>query len=117
MSKPTLAVQKCIAACLACRQTCQEIFFHHCLTIGGVHMEERHAKAMLECIDICQIAADFMARGSEHDHAICQLCADICDACAKSCEQIGDDDMMRAANACSACAESCRHMGDMRDAA
>ena len=80
-------------------------------------MEEPHVKAMVDCIQYCQVAADFMTRESSFSEKACKLCADICDACAKACEKIGDEAMERCAEACRACAEACRNMGNRRQAA
>jgi hypothetical protein len=110
-------LQECIRLCWDCRHICQRTLFKHCLPIGGMHMEERHVQAMIECIEMCQLAADFMTRDSNHHFDVCALCADICDSCAKTCEQIGDETMMRCAKACRACAKACREMGKMREAA
>ena len=68
---------------------------------------------MMDCIEICQTAADFMTRGSDLHAAVCAACADVCDACAESCEMMDDDEMNACAKACRACADSCREMSKM----
>jgi hypothetical protein len=103
-----ILLKDCIRLCWEARHACQETLFRHCLPIGSVHMEENHVKVMTDCITACQVAADFMTRGSAVYQIMCAACADICEACAKSCEYIGDDDLMRCAKACHACARSCR---------
>jgi hypothetical protein len=110
-------LQECIRLCWDCRHICQKTLFKHCLPIGGVHMDEPYVKAAIDCIQICQVAADFMTRESAYHMLVCAVCADICTACAKACEQIGDETMMKCAEACRACARSCREMGKMREAA
>ena len=110
-------LKDCIHLCWDCRHHCQESLFSHCLTIGGPHMEESHVRAMVDCIEICQTAADFMTRGSQLHAAICMACAAICEACARSCEKIGDEAMMACAAICRKCAESCRRMSEPQKAA
>ena len=110
-------LQKCIEACWNCRHACQKTLFGHCLPIGNVHMDEIHVKLMTDCIEICQLTADFMTRQSDFHAALCEVCADICEACAKSCERVGDEAMMRCGEACRACAQSCRTMGEQSQAA
>lgn len=100
-------MQKCINHCLECYNLCHDIFFNHCLVNGGKHLEVAHVKLMADCIQICQVAADFMTRQSESYIAICSICADICEECAASCENIGGD-MARCAEACRRCADCCR---------
>jgi len=103
--------EECIQLCWTCRDTCQKVFFHHCLEEGGEHVEQDHVKMMTDCIDICQIAADFMVRGSDHHQQICATCAEICEDCAKSCERIGGAKMQECADICRRCADKCREMG------
>jgi hypothetical protein len=103
-------MKECIQACWDCRAVCQEMLFNHCLSMGGEHVAESHVKLMTDCIQICQLAADFMTRQSEMHDKVCGACADICDSCADSCEEIGGEEMNRCMEACRKCAEECRHM-------
>jgi hypothetical protein len=78
---------------------------------GGLHAEPRHIRTLHDCAEICQTAAAFMARSSDHHHAVCGLCATLCEACAANCERIGQDEEMNAcARLCRRCAQSCREM-------
>lgn len=101
-------MRSCIEACLACGTTCLSDAIGHCLEKGGRHTEPTHFKLMLDCADICQTAANFMARGSDHHRHICRECAEICRACAASCEELGDMDECVAA--CRRCADECEKM-------
>jgi hypothetical protein len=84
---------------------------------GGLHRRlpgysvcRQHAtsKVMDDCAEICRTAADFMLRGSAQYREVCALCASICDACAKHCEDAdGPDECVRS---CRGCAESCRSL-------
>lgn len=101
-------LQDCITSCWECRNECQKMLFNHCLQQDGEHVKADHLKLMTDCIQICQIAADFMIRNSRFYKDICEVCAIICDACAKSCESLNDKEMDQCAKACRSCAESCR---------
>jgi hypothetical protein len=79
--------------------------------MGGRHAESAHIRLMLDCAEICQTSANFMLRGSELHSRTCGVCAEVCERCARDCEQLGDDAHMRAcAEACRRCADSCKHM-------
>jgi hypothetical protein len=101
-------MKSCIEDCLDCSITCLSDAVGHCLEKGERHTEPAHFKLMLDCAEICQAAANFMARNSDHHSHICRECAEICRACAASCEGLGD--MERCAQACRRCADSCERM-------
>ncbi len=100
----------CIRMCWQSRAACQTVFFTHCLPHGGPHVAPDHVKLMTDCMEICQVAADFMTRDSALHAEICRACAVICDACADSCLEIGGAEMDRCADICRRCADSCRDM-------
>ena len=64
----------------------------------------------IECAAICQTAAASMARGSAHAHALCRVCADICQACGDECSTHEAQHCQDCADACHRCAEACRAM-------
>lgn len=101
-------LQKCIQVCWECRNECQVVLFNHCLEMGGKHVEAEHVKSMMDCIQICQVAADAMVRQSSLHADICTACARICDACADSCESLPGEEMRHCADICRKCADSCR---------
>ena len=101
------SMKECIETCLECHRTCLEHFTQMCLEKGGKHVEKKHATLMLDCIDICATSADFMTRQSEFHKLTCRACAEICSACADSCEEIG---MTECAEQCRKCAASCGGM-------
>jgi hypothetical protein len=109
--------QDCVTLCWECRTECQKTLFNHCLQEGGKHAEAEHVKLMMDCIQACQTAADFMTRGSALYASACAACADVCEACAESCERIGGEHMKACAEICRRCARECREMGNMRKAA
>jgi hypothetical protein len=52
-----------------------------------------------------------MLRNSELHVYTCGACAEICERCARSCEEMSDDALMvRCAEACRSCATLCREM-------
>ena len=103
-------MQHSVQSSLDCSRTCLETV-RHCLEMGGKHAEAGHITTMLDCAEICQTNANFLLRGSQSYLSFAQLCADVCDQCAVSCEQFGDDAQMRAcAEACRRCASSCRQL-------
>jgi len=104
-------MKDCKELCWMCRTLCQETLIQHCLEMGGKHLEKEHIKLMLDCIDICQTAADFIDRESALHAHTCAACANVCEACAESCEKIGSDQMRKCAEICRKCAASCRQMG------
>lgn len=111
MHDHTLAkFDRCIELCWSARDTAQSTLFGHCIEEGGAHVAPDHLRIMVDCMQICQSAADFMTRNSAHHAPVCAACAEICAACAASCEAIGGEHMMKCAAACLACAESCRAM-------
>lgn len=110
-------MQECIQLCWECRNECQELLFNHCIEVGGKHADAQHVRLMMDCIQACQTAADFMVRHSQFHTSECAACADVCEACAESCERIGSEEMKRCAEICRRCAASCREMGNMRKAA
>lgn len=98
----------CIQTCLDCHKACLQHFSQTCLEKGGDHVEAKHARLMLDCIDICATSADFMTRGSELHAHVCKACSLVCKACADSCEKVGGmDDCVKH---CRKCADSCGAM-------
>lgn len=85
---------------------------HHCTTAC---LDEQDVKMLAECIkldidcaEICQLTAAFLARGSEHAIHILKECAEICEACAGECGKHGHmEHCKRCAEVCRLCAEEC----------
>lgn len=106
----TDGMKDCIDACQHCHDLCKMTFFGHCLGEGGAHLEPHHVVVMADCVEICNVAASFMLRGSDRHGVICATCAEICDSCADSCSHMGTREMDICAEACRACATLCRAM-------
>lgn len=112
MSKRTANKNEtCIQRCAECARICVECSYH-CLDMGGEHAGREHQRAMHDCAAICAMAMSFMLRESPHADHICEECAEICRACARSCERLaeGDGMMTRCAEICNECADACGQM-------
>jgi hypothetical protein len=101
-------MRSCIEECLRCYQLCLAEASQHCLEAGGKHVEPEHFRLMLACAEICRTSAHMMLLGVEQHKASCAACAAICEACARSCAEVGD--MQECVEVCRRCAESCRQM-------
>lgn len=105
--------QQCTRLCQECHNTCLETL-RHCLIEGGAHAEPAHIELLLDCVTICQTSADFMLRRSPRHGPTCAVCSEICEACARDCDRLGDDGQMKlCADACRRCAQECRQMAAM----
>ncbi|MDP3965763.1 MAG: four-helix bundle copper-binding protein [bacterium] len=96
---------------LECYRACTETI-QHCLKMGGEHVEQKHLNLMMDCAKACLTAADFFMRDSEYRDKMGALCAEVCDACAKSCDALDGEEMKRCVKACRDCAAACRGMGE-----
>lgn len=106
----------CIDACNECAVECE-----HCATACS---NEKDANALAQCIeldrycaDMCRTAAAFMARSDEHTisfvHKFCNLCAEICTACATECEKHAHFEHCKiCADACRKCAVECNNLSN-----
>jgi hypothetical protein len=110
MQQHASRMQECIEECTSCHRICLETLTH-CLSKGGRHADAHHIRLLTDCAEICQTSANFMLRNSELHVHTCGACAEICERCARSCEEMSDDDLMaRCAEACRSCAAICREM-------
>ena len=97
------ALANCAAECNHCATAC--------LDEQDVKMLARCIKLDIDCSEICQLAASYVSRGSEHAQRILNECAEICEACAEECEKHSHmDHCRRCAEVCRSCAELC-HSG------
>jgi hypothetical protein len=101
--------QSCIEACSQCEIACEQ-----CAT--GC-MKEPNANEMiacirldLECAAICRAAVQIMNLESNHANSVCQVCADICIACAEECEKHEHEHCRHCAKMCRECAAECLSM-------
>ena len=103
------AYETCIDACLQCAAVC-DYCASACLKEANVNEMARCIKLDLECATMCRTAAQFMSFESEHANALCQLCVDICNACAEECSKHSSDHCRLCAEICYHCAEECASM-------
>ncbi|MBX2989384.1 MAG: four-helix bundle copper-binding protein [Bdellovibrionaceae bacterium] len=103
--------QECIRNCLACHQICEQLMFHS-LEKKGEHADADHIRLLHDCAEICAITANFLMRDSTFHHRACEVCAEICRACAEDCEDFEEEDeaLETCAAACRTCAQSCERM-------
>ena len=101
--------ESCIEACLACAAAC-DYCASACLKEKDVNGMAKCAQLDMECAAICRTASQFMCLESEHANAVCQLCADICIACAEECNKHNTEHCRRCASICRSCAEECAVM-------
>ncbi len=101
--------QSCIDACLACIAACQ-----HCAASCLREPEVGHMALCIqldmECSAVCEAAVKLMSLGSNHANAICQICADVCNACGDECAKHQHDHCQACAAACRRCADECSKM-------
>lgn len=85
---------------------------NYCLEMGGEHASKAHINLLMDCVNICEVAANFAIRDSNSYQQVCRLCAEICTRCADACDAFGKDDqnMQHCAQACRQCAEVCHTM-------
>ena len=102
-------MHECIELCLRTHQECSESF-QYCLQTGGDHIDPHHLKLMQSSIEICYTSARFMMLQSPYHQVMCEICAQICTACAKSCEELHDDALAECIALCVSCADSCQKM-------
>jgi hypothetical protein len=103
------AYQSCIDACLRCADACDHCAAS-CLREADVTMMAKCIQTDIECSHVCKTAVVLMHHESMHANAMCQLCADVCIACAEECEKHDHDHCRRCAAACRECAELCMSM-------
>jgi hypothetical protein len=99
----------CIEACDQCAIACNHCSTA-CLQEPDVKMLARCIALDIDCAELCKLASAAMARGSEQAHAICALCAEVCEACGDECGKHQMDHCKECAAACRRCAQECRRM-------
>lgn len=98
-------MQECIHIC---NETAQ-----HCMTQarqkqGNVQDHLQNHEHVMDCVQVCGVTADFMARKSPFSQAMHKANAEVCRKCADVCENSQDD-----AEILKTCAESCRKCAEM----
>ena len=101
--------QSCIERCSKCSVTCEQCATA-CLKEPNVNELTLCIRLDMECAAICTAAVKIMTLESNHANAICQLCADICTACAEECEKHDHEHCRECAVVCRECAAECVSM-------
>lgn len=96
----TELLYKCASECDYCATAC--------LDDEEVKSLSKCIKLNLVCADICRTTAIFIARETVHAEHIIKECTEICDLCAKECQQHDTESCKRCAEVCSNCAEQCK---------
>jgi hypothetical protein len=102
----------CIDACNTCAQTCEQCA-HACLAEPDLKAMSRCVALNVDCAQACQIAATFMARGSDGVEAACTFCATLCELCADECAGHDLPHCQRCAQVCRHCAGECRAVAEL----
>lgn len=104
-------MDQAITDSLNCHRICVETIAY-CLKMGGKHVESDHMQILTDCAEICKLNASFMIRNSTFNGRVAELCADICEKCAASCEVVNpaDTQLKTCAEMCRKCASSCRQI-------
>ena len=104
--------ESCIEACDSCADAC-DYCAASCLKEDDVKAMARCIALDMDCAQICRTAAAFMARDSDYARALCQLCAEVCEACGDECAKHPASHCQECAQACRRCADECRRMAGM----
>src|SRR5690606_14225709 len=95
-----------IQACLYCAMQCESCS-SECLLEKNIDNVRRCISLTKECTAICILTARFLATDSDFVPQVCNLCIDICEACAAECAK---NYMDGCAEACQRCADECRSL-------
>lgn len=99
----------CIDLCVKCARACEECF-DACLQEPDAKARANCIKTLNDCAEICLLSVQYMSRNSAFSKALCNLCADICEACATECDMFKDEHCKVCAQICRECAAECRKM-------
>lgn len=104
---------RCISNCMNTQRACLEAI-NHCLEEFGTAHSGEHIKLMQTCVETCNLSIRLMSLDSDFHQQACELCFEVCTACAEACERYEDNEVMkRCAQACRQSAASCRGMAGM----
>lgn len=89
-------------------QTACEHCADACLSEDNVAEMAECIRLDRDCADICDMAIKYISRDSRRASSVLDLCADICETCARECEKHDHGHCKDCAEACRECAEACR---------
>lgn len=99
----------CIQQCNLCAVAC-DYCAASCLEEPDPRPMARCIALDLDCAQACRLAAAYMARGSEAVRAVCEFCAERCEACGEECVGHTAAHCRNCAEVCFRCAEECRRV-------
>jgi len=109
---PARAAQDIVSSCITSAESAAEAC-DDCaawaLQLRGSSMD-RCVLLALDCAEICRLTASLVMRGSEIAENMAQVCAQICDLCAKECRKHPHVHTDLAADRCHRCALACRRL-------
>lgn len=106
-------MSRCIANCMNTQRACLETLAY-CLEEQGTSYSGKHIQLLQTCVETCNLSVRLMSVDSPFHQQACELCFEVCDACAIECERFEDDEVFKScADACRRSAESCRGMAGM----
>lgn len=92
-------LQKYITACNVCFDAClNEPYVDH--RADCIHLDR-------DCVDICSLLSQTIARNSPNIEALAAAYVEICRACAEECGKHEHDHCQQCTVACEACAKAC----------
>ena len=102
--------QRAITDLMNCSSTIQETLMY-CLQKGGRHADARHISLLMDTAELCKAGTSVLFHSSPVSQRVVGVIAEVCQECATSCEQFGDDPQMKACyDACLRTANSCRRI-------
>lgn len=103
--------QHCIEACLLCFESCEQMIVH---LNSQENIDPNLIRLLNDAIEITQVSATFMLRGSNFHIRTCAVCAEVTKICAEALEKtqaaVGEELLKSCLTALRECSESCYQM-------
>jgi hypothetical protein len=109
----TRETEEAIQDCLECHRVCVRTFGHLLALEPDAELATpEQLNLLVDCADICRMAADYMMRFSEFNVRAADLCCEICRRCQQLCELPSGEDpvVLECVSACARCANSCKRV-------
>jgi hypothetical protein len=108
MDRLSAQASDCIRILHHCHAVCLSAAMIRFLEDHDLRNRPQHIRLLTDSGAACSFAADLIAHKSQFHTQACALAADVCETCAKDCEQLGG--LEDCARACRAAASSARAM-------
>lgn len=105
IAQPAKAASKCESDCNKCATECKTTL-NYAKKKGAKYASV--AKAIEDCIKVCNLCEDFDKRGSDLHAQASALCAEACNKCISACEASKDKQLQKCINECKTCATACK---------